>query len=118
MANVVTTASTVSCGHAVPPKQGTVTLTSSAKLKIGDDAVVLGIAAADVADCGTVNDAPHGNVPCLKATATTGSATKLRVGDQPVLLDTLSGTTTGTVGSVTPQTLLAWKSGPTKLQAS
>lgn len=117
MANVVTTASTVSCGHPTPRTGGTVALSSSAKLKVGDDPVVTAITAATVSGCGTVTNAQTGDVQCTTATATAGFAAKLTVGGQPVLLDTLSGTTTGTVGSV-PQMKLASQGPPTKLQAS
>lgn len=112
MANVVTTASTVSCGHGA----GKVTLTSGAKLKVGNDPVVLGIVDATVVGCvpPSTND-----VPCTTATATATFAAKLRVGQQKVLLEPVQGTTKGTVGGVTPQTLLAARPGPpTKLQAS
>ncbi|SNS15197.1 hypothetical protein SAMN04488107_1625 [Geodermatophilus saharensis] len=117
MASVVTRASTVSCGHVLPPKLGKVELTSTAKLKVGDNPVVLGISGATVGDCGTVADPNTSTKPCTTATAAAGFATKLKVGNQPVLLETLSGTTDGTV-SGTPQTALAWKAPLTKLQAS
>ena len=113
MANVVTTVSTVTCGHG----PGKVTLTSTAKLKIGNDPVVLAISGAPVAGCTTVPDPNTTTKLCTTATADAGTATKLRVGNQPVLLDTLSGSTDGTI-SGTQQKLLKWTAPPTKLQAS
>jgi len=90
MANVLTTESTISCGHG-----GTVSTTSTAKLKIGDKPVLIkGNIGPTVSSCGTQTTSA-GTYPCPAATITGGEASKLRVGGLSVMLDTLSGTTTG-----------------------
>ncbi len=104
MPNVLTTASTVTCGHPVPPKLGQVIVASTAKLKVAGAPVLLpvGAAAGTIADCGTVVT-PGGNKPCTKVvTVGPGPSTKLKVAGSPVLLDTLVLATDGNPPAVPP----------------
>lgn len=108
MAGVLTSASNVQCGH-----QGTVSTSSTTRLKVQGGAVLTesGVMGMPVAGCTT---APSTSTkPCLSVTGIiTGRALKLRAGGQPVLLDTLAGSTDG----VPPGTLPA-SAGQTKLKA-
>lgn len=93
MAKVLTTASTVICGHG-----GTATLSSSAKLTVGGHPVLL---ASDSAswpfDPGcSQKDTSKSQVQCAAINSiSAGTSTKLTVGGVAVLLDTLGGMTTG-----------------------
>jgi hypothetical protein len=51
------------------------------------------------------------------ASVITGEAIKLKVSGSPVMLETVTGTTSGVVAGVTPQTLLSAMAGQTKLTA-
>jgi hypothetical protein len=119
MPGALTTGSTVLCGHG-----GTVSTTSSAKLKVSGNAVLLkdGIANQSVSGCLTVvTPPPPGPVstPCLSVTAVdSGEATKLKAGGKPVVLETLKGETDGKVANVTPQLLLSATAGQSKLKAT
>jgi hypothetical protein len=118
MAFVLTSASSLTCGHQVPPKLGKVIVTGIAKLRVrGAPALrASDLASATIGDCGTV--IVTSEILCTKVeSVTAGAATKLRAGGEPVLLDTLKGVTNGVVGA-TPQAFLAGTAGHTKLQAT
>ena len=95
--HVLTTASTILCGHApgtlkfLPPAQ--------TKLKVGAGFALVkaDLMAAKVAGCPM---APPTNVTCLTVAAVVaGTALKLRVNGQPVMLaESLAGTTSGSAG--------------------
>ena len=90
MAKVLTTDSTIDCGH-----EGTVGTSSSAKLRVDGAAVLVetGVAGKTIAGCTQTGGPP---TPCTAVAAiSSGRATKLTAGGQPVMLDTLSGTTNG-----------------------
>jgi hypothetical protein len=117
MPNVLTTASTVSCGH--PP--GAVQVSSTVKLAV-DGAPVLLETSVDnqtvtAGSCGIVPN--NTSTKCMKVTGiTAGKATKLTVGGQPVLLQGLAGQTDGKLGGVTPQLLLNATANQTKLSST
>lgn len=121
MAGVLITNSTVTCGHS-----GNVTVTSTQKLKVGNNPVLVkaSIQGKSIPDCKTIAPAndPSGTQTGQKCTTVSsvgsGEATKLKVNGQAVMLDTLSGTTDGMVAKITPQTLLSATAGQTKLTAS
>lgn len=125
MASVLTTNSTVTCGHS-----GNVAVTSTQKLKVNNNSVLVrtsiegkSIPATPLpGSCQTqpASD-PSGPTakPCTKVSSVDhGEATKLKVNGQAVMLDTLSGTTDGMVAKTTPQTLLSATAGQAKLTAS
>jgi hypothetical protein len=56
--------------------------------------------------------------PCTTATANGGFAQKLTVNGAPALLDTVTGTTNGTLSGVALVKPLVYTSGQKKLQAS
>lgn len=108
MPTVLTMASIVTCGH--PP--GAVDTKSDTKLQVDGQPVLLEASIAGrplkPGTCGTPVTGPLPSAKCLKVAtvAATSLATKLHVGGKPVVVDTLQGTTDGTVAG-TPQTLLA-----------
>jgi hypothetical protein len=124
MAGVLTTNSTVACGHS-----GNVTVTGTQKLIVSNNPVLVkaGIAGKTILDCQTIEPAndpsgtPTGNKCKNVSSVSSGEATKLKVkvnGQwQAVMLDTLSGTTDGMVAKITPQLLLSAKAEQTKLTA-
>ncbi|MCX4821038.1 hypothetical protein OG883_14165 [Streptomyces sp. NBC_01142] len=119
MAYVVTTASTVGCGHL--PGAGNVRAAGSAKLRIGGHPVLrkTELVGSAVTVCGTTESSSPPFVKCLTVkSVTTGEALKLKAGGDPVLLDTLGGTTDGTVSGTTPQTALFAVAGQARLRAS
>lgn len=116
MANVLTMASNVTCGHG-----GKVTVVSTVKLTVNGSPLLLksSIAGKSVAAC-TTPPAADASGPTAKpcttvATVSLGEAMKLTVGGQPVMLDTLKGETDGMVAKTTPQMLLAAIAGQIKL---
>ncbi len=119
MPGVLTTGSNVSCGHG-----GTVGTSSSAKLKVSGNAVLLktGIAMKSVSSCQTPPASDVSGPTAMKCTTVTsvdsGEATKLTAGGAPVVLETLTGQTDGMVGKVTPQLLLSATAGQSKLKAT
>lgn len=120
MPNVLTTTSTVGCGHLPPPPgSGIVQVQSTAKLRVAGAPVLLLDSIANKPlvplSCGTVVN--QTSVKCTKvAGVSAGTAAKLSVGGLPVVLDTtLTGTTDGKVGGVTPQPTLAAVANQTKL---
>lgn len=89
MAAPVTTAGSFTCTHG-----GTRTLTSTTKLTVRGQPVLLFTAAsagAPYTGCGFVVGGV--NKPCQTTTATSGAATALTVGGAAVLLDNLVATT-------------------------
>jgi hypothetical protein len=115
MARVLTTASTVDCGHA-----GGVTTSGEPKLRVDGAPVLLeaGIQGRGVGApiCPVVDEGS--TLKCKTVTSVTGGrATKLRVSGAPVMLDTLSGETDGKAGG-TPVRLLNATPGQTKLEAT
>ncbi|MFD0689862.1 hypothetical protein [Actinomadura fibrosa] len=94
--NVLTTGSTITCGHATA---GHVLPDSAAKLAVAGEPVLLeaGVTTFDTA-CTPVssNDKPCGKVRAI----TGGRSAKLLVGGSPVLLASLAGTTDGQIGGV------------------
>ncbi len=126
MPNVLTTDSTVLCGPTIDPPPpvpihgGNVNVQSSAKLKVNRNAVLLrsSIEGRLVSGCATPSEPSSGNVPCATVSlVSSGEATKLTVQGNAVILDILTGSTNGTVGGTTPQTLLGATAGQNKLTA-
>lgn len=131
MAGVLTTASTVTCGHA----PGNVSTTSAAKLTVNGQPVLLksSIDGKPVGACSTPPAAePSGPTaaPCVLVTSTPlvppapptpgvtgGEATKLTAGGSKVMLDTLEGKTNGMVAKASPQSLLQATAIQNKLTA-
>jgi hypothetical protein len=98
MAGVLTTASTVLCGPDVPPNHGgTVAVSSTAKLKVNGNPVLIksSIAGKSVGGCKTPQS--NSTKPCTTVSSVlSGEASKLKAGGSPVMLDsTLSGQTDG-----------------------
>ena len=120
MPNVLIDSSEVLCDEEVvlpngPVHGGSVSITSTAKLSVNGNPVLLksGIVGKTVTGCKN-NPPPIGDTPCLNVTSVTaGEATKLTVGGSGVMLDsTLAGTTSGV-----PSGLLKATAGQSKLTA-
>jgi len=119
--NVLTTQSTVSCGH----KPGNVLVTSTAKLRVAHAPVLVEPGIRDQLlpppgpplGCSTPVVATPVSAPCKKvvSVAPTSLATKLKSNGSLVVLDTLTGTTDGTVSGTTPQPLLNATANQSKL---
>jgi hypothetical protein len=114
MGSPLTVSSTVQCGHLGP-----VTVSSSAKLTVGGNAVLLqsGVAGQPINSAACLNPIPPANPSGVKCSAVVSVlpvslAQKLTVGGQPVVLDSLTGLTNG----VPPGSLLA-VAGQAKLTA-
>jgi hypothetical protein len=109
VANVMTTGGTIACAHG-----GTATLTSNAKLKVNNVAVLLEdqVTSWTIAPgCGQTSGS---SIPCASFLSFTGKAQKLKVGGKAVVLDTFSGTTNGKPDSTTNPA----NAGQSKLKAS
>lgn len=91
MANVMTTSGALGCKLG-----GKATLTSSAKLTVGGQAVLLEdqVSTWSISGC-SQTDASKGQVQCTAFVTFTGKAQKLTVSGKAVLLDTFSGVTNG-----------------------
>src|SRR5258708_18625794 len=119
MSFVLTTSSKVICGHG-----GTVSTSSSAKLKVSGNPVLLktGISGQSISGCLTPTMPPPPGPKSQKCTSVTsvdsGEATKLTAGGKSVVLDTLAGETDGIVANATPQLLLSATAGQSKLKAT
>ncbi len=132
MPNVLTTGSTVTCGHLAGNPTGKVQIDSSAKLKVKGDPVLLesSIDGKSISNCGIVPALDgSGNPIAMKCTQvsvipqvptlppgtppaiTDGRSTKLKVGGKPVMLDTLKGRTNGMNGMSKKQSPLSDMSG-------
>ena len=92
MPAVLTTGSTVGCGH----DPGRVTTSSSAKLTVKGEPVLLetSIVGKSVSGCSTAQSSSTS--PCKSVVSlASGRATKLTAGGRPVVLSTLAGATDG-----------------------
>ena len=90
MPGVLTTDSTVLCGHL-----GAVAKPSTEKLKVNGFSVLLksSLIGSGVTNCGTTGS---GTKKCEKVmSVVTGESIKLKAGGSPVMLDTLRGKTEG-----------------------
>ncbi|MCQ9179553.1 hypothetical protein KMT30_11035 [Streptomyces sp. IBSBF 2953] len=109
MGKVLTTVSTVTCGHtrapqppppppAVPPPlgPGLVTLHSTQKLHVEGVPVLVtaDVVGAVIGGCPNIESPAK---PCTAVVSAVGESVKLRTGGAPVLLDRLTLTTDGTV---------------------
>ena len=140
MPNVLTTVSTVTCGHLAGDPTGKVTTSSTAKLRVNGNPVLLesSIDSQPILGCGIVpkNDPSTGNpidMPCTQVSVvpppitklppgnppaiTDGRSTKLKVGGKAVMLDTLKGQTNGETGGKSPLSDLSATAGQSKLVA-
>jgi hypothetical protein len=117
MSNVLTTQSTVSCGHG-----GTVAAQGTAKLAVNGAPVLQksGVEEQRVDNCITKPTQPDPTATACKKVSKVdgGLAAKLAIDGQPVLLDTLAGATDGKVAGVTPQPLPPAKAIQTKLSST
>lgn len=106
MPKVLTTGSEVLCGiQAAASHGGNVSVTSSAKLKVNGNSVLVrsSVEGKPVAGCQTPNDSTKSLKTCTSATSVTaGEASKLTVGGQPALLDTVTGITDGNPPGTVP----------------
>ncbi|MFJ3902875.1 hypothetical protein [Streptomyces sp. NPDC090025] len=122
MEQVLTTGSTIGCGH--PPQVPTMSPASDAKLKVGGQPVLraadLTAASALISGCVPPSGGSPPPKPCQHVTrvAPKGEAAKLRAGGAPVLLGSLAGDTDGSVEGVTPQQKLFGKAAQTRLTAA
>ena len=111
MRRVLTTLSTVTCGHPA----GSVRTASTAKLKVAGNPVLLesSVAGMAVASCGI--PLVQGNKPCTTVLSVVDAPPpRLTVGGLPVLADAITGTTDGLIGGA-PQSALAATASQTKL---
>jgi hypothetical protein len=106
MTNVLTNASTITCEHTA-----TALLTSTAKLKVAGNAVLL--------DGDTITLKPgmctqlgSGLTPCTSVTVTGGQSTKLKVNGKAVLTESIVGKTNGS-----PTFTFTASAGQSKLSA-
>jgi hypothetical protein len=91
MANVLTEASSVTCGH-----EGTVATSGDGRLKVQGSSVLLqaGVTGKMVSGCKTASS--NSTSPCASVTSlASGTASKLMIGGQPVLLQGITGVTNG-----------------------
>lgn len=102
MGAVLTTSSTVGCGH--PP--GTAAVAGTAKLTAATSPVLrkADVVGVTVGSCPLVTDPQTNIVTCVAVkSVTAGEATKLTVGGAPVLLaDTFAGESSGQSGPQLP----------------
>jgi hypothetical protein len=124
MRKVLTTQSTVTCGHRLPPKTGTVQIASTAKLKVNGEPVLLraSVVGKNIPDCGipVPPQGPQGNVICTKVLSVANAPQpKLKVNGDPVLVEPITGSTSGTVVNdpeqPSPQKKLAATANQSKL---
>jgi hypothetical protein len=93
MANALITGSTVTCGHKPP---GVVVPQSAAKLAVGGKPVLVESSIKNIGPGCTATK--QGDVPCATVTGVTaGRSAKLFTGGSPVILESLGGTTNGTI---------------------
>jgi hypothetical protein len=111
MPAVLTTTSTVGCGH----DPGRVATASAAKLRVAGAAVLRVDSIAGKAVSGCPTPSSNSTKPCTAAVGVTGGiATKLTAAGAPVVLATITGTTDGVA---TPPGLLKASGVQTKLTA-
>ena len=118
MAYVLTTGSSVECGHS-----GKVATSGAAKLKVNGDRVLQksGVGGKSVSGC-SLKDTSDNSGPLTTmcrnvTTVTAGEATKLKVSGAPVVLDTLAGGTDGMATKGPPAAELRGQAGHSKLKA-
>jgi hypothetical protein len=120
MQKVLTTQSTVTCGHQLPPaKPGKVQVASTAKLRVNGNPVLLesGVVGKPVSGCATPTS--QGNVPCTAVkSVSTVPPPKLTVNGDPVLVEGITGETFGQVATITPQSLLSATANQSKLSTT
>lgn len=113
MAGVLTTNSTIQC-----PDSGKVQTSSTAKLTVSNNAVLLkpDFSSWSISGCSNPTDPNSGSKTCLKTVGlTAGAAQKLTCGgSSAVLLDTLQGTSDATPP---PHNMLSATAGQSKLTA-
>jgi hypothetical protein len=121
---VLTTKDAVLCGPALPKAHGGKVSTSSlAKLTVNLAPVLLQNSIETklipTGNCQTpAVSGPPTSAPCVNAVKVTGGLSiKLTSEHKPVILDSLTGTTNGTIAGVTPQTVMFGKAVQTKLTA-
>ncbi|MCX4545585.1 hypothetical protein [Streptomyces sp. NBC_01565] len=123
MGKVLTTASTVTCGHVPPlppvppvpppPVPGLIKTSSREKLKVGGKPVLVrsGIERAVIDKCPNVSPGPA----CTTVMAvSSGESLKLKSGGAPVVLDKIG---LATNGSVQPPPVLTPEAGQSKLSS-
>jgi|SRR6478609_11846352 len=117
MRKALTAQSDVTCGHRLlPAKPGAVQAASAAKLKVNGSPVLLesSVLGRPISNCATVPS--QGNAPCATVASVVNTPPpKLTVSGAAVLLDSITGTTSGQVGGVTPQPRLAATANQSKL---
>jgi hypothetical protein len=117
MADVLTTSSTVGCGHG----SSEVATSSTAKLKVEGSPVLLKSSIENQSvkpgTCATPISQTSKKCTTVKS-VTAGEATKLKAGGAAAMLATLKGSTDGMVGGTTPQLLLKATANQSKLTAS
>lgn len=109
MANVLTEASVIGCGHG----PGKVSVSGNGKLVVNSKPALLksGVDGKGVSACATQKT--DKTAPCGKASVAAGEASKLTINGRPVLLDaTLAGATDGK-----PQGVLSATANQSKLSA-
>src|SRR5262245_3741136 len=112
MPKVLTTGSNITCGH-----EGTVATSSTAKLKVNGQPVLLreGIVGKAVENCLTPTVSNPTSSPCTSVSSVDkGKATKVTAGGSAVMLETLTGGTNGVVNGKA-QTLLSATAGQSNL---
>lgn len=119
MSTVLTTGANVTCGHA----PGKVVLKSTAVLTVGKGAKPVltgtGLVGATVDGCPLASGGAVGNVSCTAVTSVIlGRSVTLKVNGEAVILDSLTGTTNGSAGGTTPQTLLSGADPSSALQVN
>ncbi len=106
--NVLTMASSVTCGHPLAGVPSTVKTASKAKLTVTGDPVLLesSVLGQKITGCGVPSG--QGNVACQTVSAVANTPEpKLTVGGSPVLVEGITGTTSGTVGGLAQSKLSA-----------
>jgi hypothetical protein len=115
MGSPITESSSVVCGHS-----GTVQLLASqSKLTVAGSKVLVDgdLAGKPIASCTTVPSSTSVTCATVLTILPGGVAQKLTVGGKGVLLDSIQGTTSGTIGGA-PQTWSVQSVGQTKLQTA
>jgi hypothetical protein len=110
MANALTTGSSITCSF-----QGSAKVSSSAKLQVGGEAVLLASDVTSWTMSGCNQMTGNTKTPCAKLGAVSaGKATKLQVGSAAVLLDSFQAMTAAPPAAHSASA----KNGRSKLQAS
>ena len=126
MTFVLTTKSSVLCGHIGPtsPLSGAFLVAGGGKLTVESAAVLVtgdvdGKPIKPTQPCGIVPSTSTGNIQCTKVSSVDSSseATKLTIEGKAVVLETLKGETDGKLSGTMPQPLLKATPGQIKLSA-